>query len=146
MWNYVTDTVTIQELMDKVCFFHDSCIKEIRYISGAYIDNELFMHPTNSSRKLSVIIQRQTHINSVIELEFTKLKYLRLIPLEEKYTCEILGATLLIEHGYFVWFDCADMSVSDMEKYDGVVVCAEGLRWRAIDVGLGSQEYFEKQI
>lgn len=145
MWNSVTDTFTIKLLMDLVNSFHDSCLKEIRYISGAYVDGELAMIPTNISRKLSVIIQRQSHNHSVVELEFNKLKLLKLVPLDEKYTCEIHSATLLLDNGLFYWFDCGGMQTSDFDGYDGVSICAEGLRWRTICDNLGSKDFFERR-
>lgn len=55
--------------------FHDSCLKEMKYISGAYVDEELSMLPVNSKRMLSVIIQRQFENPSAIELQFVGLKY-----------------------------------------------------------------------
>ena len=145
MWNTVSDTKTIGNLMHSVGFFHDSCIKEIRYISGAYVDKEQFMQPTNLCRKLSVIIQTQKCDTPIIELEFSKLKILRLVPLDDRYTCEIQCSTLLLEHGLFYWFDCDGMSSCDIDRYNGITVCAEELRWRVINVALEDQEFFVKR-
>ena len=145
MWHQVTDIIAIKELMDTTNFFHDSCIKEIRYISGAYVDNDLFMSPTNTSRKLSIIIQRQACDCPVIELEFSKLKCLRLLPLDEEYTSEIYSSTLLLENGFLYWFDCGGILASDIDRYEGVAICAQELRWRTVCGGLGEQVYFEKR-
>ena len=57
MWQEISNDREIQCFMDKVCFFHDSCIKELKYISGAYVNADLSMHPINDRRLLSVIIR-----------------------------------------------------------------------------------------
>lgn len=56
--------------MDTVCGFHDSCLKELKYISGAYVNDELSMLPVNNQRVLSMIIQRQFKNPSVVEMQF----------------------------------------------------------------------------
>jgi hypothetical protein len=82
------------------------------------------MQPTNSTRKLSVVIQRQSSSNSVIELEFTKLKCLRLIPLEEKYTCEILGSTLTFGDNVI---DLMGLPEKDLKDLQGVFIFGDGV-------------------
>ena len=59
MWNEIVDEKDIQNFMNKVIFFHDSCIKELRYSSGAYVTSDLRMYPINDKRILDIIIQRQ---------------------------------------------------------------------------------------
>lgn len=56
MWNEIADIKDIQQFMEQVDCFHDGVIKEIRYCSGAYVNDELAMHPINKKRKLDVII------------------------------------------------------------------------------------------
>ena len=36
-WNEITDENSLKEFMERVSFFHDSCIKEMHYLSGAYV-------------------------------------------------------------------------------------------------------------
>lgn len=144
MWNQVTDDVTARKLMDAVRAFHDSCLKEMKYTSGAYVDEDLFMHPTNGTRSLRVILQRQSNENSAIELEFRKLKYLKMFPLDEAYTCEIIDSTLLINNGCYYWCDCGGLTMGGIHTYEGIVICAEKLRWRSIDGFLGNRDYFHE--
>lgn len=80
MWENIRTNNEILKFMEKVCYFHDSCIKEISYISGAYVDENLSMHPLNDRRILRVILQRQCEPYSMIEMEFQGLKYLKLFP------------------------------------------------------------------
>ena len=59
MWNEIANEKDLNSFMDTMHGFHDSCLKELKYISGAYVNEELRMFPINKQRKLSVIIQRQ---------------------------------------------------------------------------------------
>ena len=105
MWNEIRNEQDIRDLMDRVYAFHDSCIKEMHYVSGAYVNADLGMHPLNDRRVLNVIIQRQFEDISMIEMEFAGLKYLNLSPVDEQYTCEIFGSTLLIKDRDIYWCD-----------------------------------------
>jgi hypothetical protein len=44
MWNEINSNEDLSNFMDMHYGFHDSCLKELKYISGAYA-NEKFMHP-----------------------------------------------------------------------------------------------------
>lgn len=35
MWNEITDQDTLKNFMERMSFFHDSCIKELKYLAGA---------------------------------------------------------------------------------------------------------------
>lgn len=37
MWHEITSNTDITKFMDKICSFRDSCIKEMKYLSGAYV-------------------------------------------------------------------------------------------------------------
>ncbi|MGM0410907.1 MAG: hypothetical protein ACQEQF_09075 [Bacillota bacterium] len=39
-WQYVENNADIHELMNFYNCFHDSCIKELKYISGSYVTEE----------------------------------------------------------------------------------------------------------
>lgn len=129
-------------LWRELFFFHDSCIKEIRYVSGAYVNENLVMRPINESRVLSVIFQRQFEDISMIELQFEGIDYLKLFPNNENYTCEILDSSMFIFNNRIFWADSGDVSPSNLESYDGTLICASKLRWRAIDGCMGDKDYF----
>ena len=74
MWNDIRDEKTLEEFMESMDFFHDSCMKEMKYVSGAYVEEDLGMYPVNDRRILNVIIQRQYEENYMIEMEFSVLK------------------------------------------------------------------------
>ena len=120
----------VKEFMQKVCYFHDSCIKEMKYVSGAYVrNNDLAMYPINDKRILSVLIQTPIKGMYDVELEFSELEYLKLFPLID-YTCEIFGASIFLKDSCFIFCENDDIPIEDIEEYEGTVICAKKLRWR----------------
>ncbi len=142
MWHEIADEEDLNSFMDAMYGFHDSCVKEIKYISGAYVEETLSMFPINNRRILSVIIQRQFKNPSVIEMQFMGLKYLRLFPNDENYTSEILDATMIIKEDRIYWCDCGGLSEKDIESYTGTTICASKVRWRAADEYIGPKEIY----
>ena len=142
MWNDIISKNDIINFMEKVYYFHDSCIKEMKYISGSYVNEKLAMHPINDQRILDVVIQRQFEDVSMIELEFIGLKYLNLTPTNPCYTSEILDSTLIIKDNSVYWCDCGGLSESDLEEYDGTLICASRVRWRSVDGHMGKEDFY----
>lgn len=140
MWFNVNDEKSLEEFVKKINYFHDSCIKEMKYFSGAYVEPNLYMHPINENRILNILIQRQYEDISMIEMEFSELEFLKLRPVNKNYTCEIFGATMFFKNNYIYWYD--DYNISNLNEYDGTVVCASKFRWRIITDCLGNNEFF----
>ena len=139
MWHEIIGENGIGKFLQDVQFFHDSCIKEIKYVSGAYVDMDASMYPLNDKRILSVIIQRQEIENSTIELEFGELKYLKLFPIDNSFSCEIYEASLFVNDGLIYWTDRGGTLKDNIDDYDGTIICATTLRWRF--VSCSSTEY-----
>lgn len=142
MWNEIVDKNDLMFFMDKIDFFHDSCIKEMKYVSGAYVDNKLAMYPLNDRRLLNIIIQRQFKELSMIEMQFVGLKCLKIFPTDEEYTCEIFDSTMILKEDCIYWCDCGDVSENDLEAYEGTFVCASKLRWRSIENRMGQDDFY----
>lgn len=142
MWKEIVNKDDIIRFMDTIMYFHDSCIKELKYESGAYIDDELSMYPVNDKRILSILIQRQHYEMNIIEMQFIGLKYFKLIPVTEEYTCEILGARMFIKDKCVYWCDCEDLSEREVDNYEGTLICASKLRWRVISKKIGNEEFY----
>ena len=142
MWNEISNEKDLYSFMDTVCGFHDSCLKELKYISGAYVNEKLGMYALNDQRVLSVIIQRQFEDPSAVEMQFVGLKYLKLFPCDDDYTCEILDATMILKEDCVYWCDCGGLSEEDIESYTGTVICASKVRWRAVDEYIGPNEIY----
>ena len=118
-------------------------IKSMRFTIAVLKNADLRMYPLNDRRVLNVIIQRQFEDVSMIEMEFAGLKYLNLSPVDEQYTCEIFGSTLLIKDSDIYWCDGQNISEDDIEDYDRTIICAARLRWRAIDGHMGNGEFYK---
>ena len=131
-WNDIINEQSIAEFNELTNNLHDSCIKELRYISGAYVASDLSMHPINDQRLLRVIIQCQSKELPMIELEFEGLQYLKLSPIDTDYTCEISDATLLLNAKNVFWCDKGGLTEMDLEQYTGTIICAKKLKWRPI--------------
>lgn len=131
-WNEINTEKELDEFCKAFDNFHDSCIKELKYISGAYVNKKLEMHPINDERRLYMIVQSQYSNVTTIEIEFSKLTELRLRPIDETYTCEILSSSMFFENGKIYWSD-SEMFKNDRESYEGTWICAEKIRWRVID-------------
>lgn len=142
MWNEINTEDDLVGFMDKVCYFHDSCIKEMKYFSGAYVNEKLEMYPINNRRILRVVLQRQFDDISMIEMEFEGLKYLNLVPNDEQYTCEILDSTMILKNDCIYWCDCGGLSEADLDNYGGTMICASKFRWRAIEKCMGQKEFY----
>ena len=146
MWEKISTNDEILRFMERVCSFHDSCIKEMHYVSGAYVDVNISMFPLNNQRVLKVLIQRQYEKDSMIEMEFQGLKYAKLFPTDENYTCEISDSTMFIKDGNIYWCDCGNVSESDLEDYTGTLICASKLKWRSIENHLGENEFYHSAV
>lgn len=142
MWNEINSYEDLSNFMDMHYGFHDSCLKELKYISGTYVNENLSMHPINDHRTLKIVIQRQFKDPCVIELEFMGLIYLKLFPNDENYTSEILDATMILKDDCIFWCDCGGLSETDIETYKGTTICASKVRWRAADKYIGSKEVY----
>lgn len=131
-WNEITSAQALAELAALTGRFHDGCVKELRYVSGAYVAPDLSMAPLNDRRVLRMIVQCQSREHPVIELEFAGLKTLSLSPVGTDYTCEIAEAVMRMEDGQICWSDGGDTTV-----------CAEKLRWRLLGEDcLGDREFY----
>ena len=141
MWHKISNEKEMKDFMSEMWSFHDSCIKEMKYVSGAYVSEDLSMQAINTKRCLSVIIQRQASENTTIEMAFEGLKFLKMFPSDEKYSCEILGATMFFKDGYVYWCD-DDVTDADIDTFEGTIICASALSWRSVQNRMGDDEFY----
>lgn len=125
MWKELRTQHEIDNFMKEIIGFHDSCIKEIKYSSGAYVETNLSMSPVNTKRTLTVLIQRQFEDISALELEFSELEYISMYPVKQDYTCEILDASFFVKDGLIYWCDNGDVNEDDIHNYKGTVICSK---------------------
>ena len=143
MWHEIKNEKDIKEFMENIVFFHDSTIKELKYYSGAYVDEKMSMYPLNDIRKVCLLIQRQYKNPCVLELEFSGLKYLKLFPTPHTHTCEIFNAGMTFYDDCILWWDDGDIPKTELDTYNGTVIFAEKLRWREVNNYIGEQEVYK---
>lgn len=144
MWNQIKNNDDIAEFMEKLVYFHDSCLKELKYVSGAYIEGH-YMQPINKKRTLNIIIHCGVDNIDTVEMQFSGLKELRLNPLSEKHTCEIFQASLIFVDDDICWCDSEDWEDADSWDYDGIAVRASSMCWRVVEDALGSDEFYKSK-
>ena len=141
MWNEINNENDLKVFMDEHDEFHDSCLKELKYISGAYANGK-GMHPVNDLKILKIIFQGRFQNSDVIEMEFIGLKHLNMYPIDEEYTCEIFDATMILKEDCIYWCDSGGLSEADLESYQGTMICASKVRWRAANEYIGPNEVY----
>lgn len=132
MWYNINTEQELDNFFELYGGFHDCCLKELRYISGAFVKENFEMHPINDQRRLYILFQRQSENFTSIELEFSGLIKLSLTPCDDSFTCEILDASMFFEDGKFYWGD-SNWFIELREQYTGTWLCAEKVRWRIVD-------------
>lgn len=103
MWKEIKSEKDIELFMKEVVSFHDSCIREIYYNSGTYVNkNRGMIINTNPT----MYIRFDTQISEQFiqfELELGKVdKYSMNIDLQ--FTLEIYSATFLKKDNWFYWY------------------------------------------
>jgi len=136
-WQQLNTPKAIDEFMMLYGHFHDSCIKEIKYISGMFVDENLSMNPISSKKRLSVIFQRQFSNPTAVEIVFEGLIHLNLCPEEEGYTGEIFDAYMEIHDGTVYWAETADFDIPRIIQgkslSDFTWIAAKRAKWRRAD-------------
>lgn len=143
MWKELHTQHEIDNFMKEIIEFHDSCIKEIKYSSGAYVETNLSMSPVNTKRTLTVLIQRQFEDISALELEFSELEYISMYPVKQDYTCEILNASFFIKDGLIYWCDNGDVKEDNIHNYKGTVICSKKVRWKNASELIGKRDFYK---
>lgn len=127
-------------LVDLFGDFKDSCVKEVRYVSGAYVDEELAMWPYNDKRTLFLLLQRQEEGPAAIELAFDGVECFHLEPAGEEYDCSIIRAEFYWREGMLWWSDAIGFDPGHPpygQQFSWV--CARSARWRIRDEWLGDR-------
>ena len=142
MWHEIKNQTEANAFMERIDDFHDSCLKELSYVSGAYVTDDLSMYPLNEKRALRVAFQRQYAAPAMFEMAFAGLRYLKLAPNDMTCTCEISDATLLMQAGRVCWCDRGGIAAEEMPTYDGTVICAEKVCWQPIEGHMGEAPFY----
>jgi hypothetical protein len=141
MWNIIETESDILNFMRRMDDLSDSCIKEIKYVSGGYVNEDLSMHAQNSKRNLYICIQRQYSSLSTIELMFQGVKKFIMVPRNEHQDCVIYNTSLIKNQNLYYWADYEDLDINNFDEF-GTLAIAEKVYWRNINARLGDKEIY----
>jgi hypothetical protein len=147
IWHELNSQIDIDYLKKTYGGFHDSCITELHYISGADVDESLCMGFGNSKdKKLSVIFKRQWKPIK-IELFFEGMRKMNIAGWQKNYYCEILDCYLELQNDLIkgiddnlvVWAD--DAGFNPKKIFDRNIlhepmttyIVSEKLKWRLLE-------------
>lgn len=142
-WNAVKTDEDIKNVLDHFGHFHDACLKEAKYISGSYVNENYSMKPIDDLRQVNIIIQKQNRIHSVIEFQFEGIERLNIVPAEANYDSIISGVLLELRDGY-IYFADYGINIDELEKYSSRItwIKAKRLKWREVNQYIGSSEIY----
>ena len=126
----------IQLFLEKCHSFHDSCIYEIDYISGSYVDESMRMSLENTSNTLRMRFHSQNMDCKVFDLEFSGLISLHFNPPSPNESHEIFAGTVIDYEGIYFWSDNHEFDPSDLVnsfKRKETWICCKKIRWRIIE-------------
>ena len=104
-WNPLDTPESIHSFLQTYGYFHDACLVNLRYLSGASVDPDtLDMQPCAIHRRIVLSFQRQYHDPFCIEMRFDGLENLTLRPVDPNYTCELHQARLRLHNNKIEWF------------------------------------------
>ncbi len=148
MWRIIQSQEDADNLLNTFGRFHDGCIKEIKYISGEYVAENLSMMPFNTKRELCVVFQRQCDSPCVIEVIFSKLIQMNLLPRDEQYDGIIYGASIFVNEECIIWVDddLTGDNISDtLKQDDNTWIKAKEMKWRIADEYIGAEEVYRNR-
>lgn len=147
IWHAVSNQFDIDYLNEIYGEFHDACITELRYISGADIDNNLSMgFGESTDRKLFVIFKRQWKPMK-IELLFEGMREMNISGWQNHYFCDIFDGYLSLhqdlingrDDNLIVWADNAGFNPKEISERDILseplitYIISEKLKWRLLE-------------
>ncbi len=126
-WHYVETQDDVDILMNQTCYFHDSIINEINYVSGGYVDSKKSMGFTQLRK---VMVKVDSQISNNIEMIFEGVTAMNLRPPADNYFGDIFGASIILRDASI--FFCDDELEQIDTDYEGTWICAYSLKWRFV--------------
>lgn len=124
-WNKIETNEEVKEFMKNINNFHDSCIKELSFSSGTYVDTDYSMI-MNTNPTIHLIIERQSNEFSSVELLLQGVTKFHL-NIDLDATLEIIEANFYKKENFFYWFS----DVDDNTKKDEITwFSCKAVKWR----------------
>ena len=144
-WKEIRSESDIDEIMETLGDFHDSCIVSVNYKSGAFVDERYAMHSGSpDDREMTVLFHSQWD-PKVFELCFTGVRQMHLVGWQDNYFCDIFSAGLSFcsnilpgaQSRLIVWTDYGSFDPSDAEgpikEPANTYIISNSLKWRIIE-------------
>lgn len=126
MWNEIKSQEDIDLFMKQVLSFHDSCIRETRYISGTYIDKDGAM-VMNTKPFMYIKFDTQRSSNFTwFEFELGGIDNFS-IKINLNSTLDIYSATFFKKNDWFYWY--SDEYADENSEY---MFRCQTIRWRMV--------------
>ena len=126
MWNEIKSQEDIDLFMKQVLSFHDSCIRETRYISGTYIDKDgAMVMNTNPFMYIKFDTQRSSNF-TWFEFELGGIDNFS-IKINLNSTLDIYSATFFKKNDWFYWY--SDEYADENSEY---MFRCQTIRWRMV--------------
>ncbi|MGE7925445.1 hypothetical protein ACQKND_19985 [Viridibacillus arvi] len=141
-WQTLSTDADIRTYMNKLGYFHDSCLKEAHVITKSFVgeDYGMAIDPTTSAH---LFFQRQAGPISAIEIIFEEVVHFCISPLPADYTAEILDSTFIKKNGIFYWANCEGFNPNNIILKEGLTwISARSVKWRDRSNMMGGQLVF----
>ena len=126
MWNNICTQEDINRVIKSFDNFHDSCIKEIRYISGLYVDDNLCMNSTKNS--IDILFNSQNVSNNNLIIRFIDVLEFN-INKRNGYIHEIYDISMFIKNDCIYWADSEEFT---LECLSGNWICSRQAMWKLV--------------
>ena len=145
-WNEVNSREDIDYLLGEYMGFHDSCLTELSYKSGAGVRNDNFMSFGKAEQRELHIIFNSQWKKEPLELCFIGVRKYCIAGWQENYFCDIYDCHLSVrsdlivgkDEPIIVWADNIDFDPKSVTETDLLrepmdsYVFADKLKWRFI--------------
>lgn len=132
-WSELITNQDIRYFLEKINYFADSCIKEMKYVSGSYSEDGTTLYAANDIRDLYILFHSISSCCQCqsFEVKFSKIHKLILEPYKEDQDSVIYDTTLIKKDHLFYWFDYKEEDIYNFSP-KGTAVIAEKVSWRIL--------------
>lgn len=141
MWTELITNQDIAIFLERINYFVDSCIKEIKYVSGSYSEKGTTLYATNDIRDVYILFHSISGCYQTFEIRFSRIHKLVLEPYGDEQDSVIYDTTLIKKDNLFYWFDYKEEDIYNFTP-KGTAVIAEKVSWRTINNSLGKEDFY----
>ena len=128
-WHYIESQEDVDFLLKQTYSFHDTVLKDLKYVSGSYVDDNKAMKCVDTEKRVTMCFDSQ--LCRSIELVFEGVVALNLRPHPDNCFSGIFCASVLLNNASM--FFCDTKLDSADKSYEGTWIESHSLRWRFYD-------------